>query len=64
MKKTTTKNPKTLSEKDMNIRREQIAEEIGEDVMDKLSKAMTVLAAAMLKRAQYRAQAQLQKADE
>jgi hypothetical protein len=48
-----------LTTEEMDKHREQIAEEIGEDVMKKLSKAMTVLAAAMLKRAQYRAQAQL-----
>ena len=53
------KKPKLSSEEEMKKRREQIAEEVGEDVMDKLLKAMTVLAAAMIKRAEYRAQAQL-----
>ncbi|HLG95599.1 MAG TPA: hypothetical protein VKX49_04740 [Bryobacteraceae bacterium] len=48
-----------LSTDEMEKHREQIVEEIGEDVMNKLSKAMTVLAAAMLKRAEYHAQAQL-----
>jgi len=53
------KKTKFSSEEEMKKRREQIAEEIGDDVMNKLLKAMTVLAAAMLKRAEYRAQAQL-----
>jgi hypothetical protein len=64
MKKTITKKKNRLSEEEMKKRREQIAEEIGDDVMAKLLKAMTVLAAAMLKRAQYRAKAHLRKADE
>jgi hypothetical protein len=44
----------------MDKRREQIAAEIGEDILLKVQKALTVLAAAMLKRAQYQAKAQLQ----
>lgn len=58
------KKKKILTTEEMDERRDQIAEEIGDDVMEKLMKAMNVLSAAMLKRAQCRAQAQLQKADE
>ena len=54
------RNTSTTAERDK--RREQIAAEIGADTMKKLSKAITVLAAAMLKRAEYQAQAQLQRA--
>ena len=58
------KRTKRLTTEERNKRREQIAEEIGEDILVKVQKALTVLAAAMLKRAQYQAEAQLQKADE
>lgn len=54
------KRTKLLTTEERNKRREQIAEEIGEDILVKVQKALTVLAAAMLKRAEYRAQAQLQ----
>ena len=64
MKKTPTKKTKFMSEEEKKELREQIAAEVGDDVMAKLLKAMTVLAAAMLKRAQYRAKAHLRKADE
>jgi hypothetical protein len=54
------KRTKLLTTEERNKRREQIAEEIGEDILVKVQKALTVLAAAMLKRAQYQAKAQLQ----
>lgn len=51
---------KTLSTTDerQNLR-ERIAEEIGDDTLQKLEKAFTALAAAMVKRAQRRAEAVL-----
>ena len=52
---------KFLSAEEMRERQDQLTEEIGEDMMAKLSKAMTLLVTAMVKRAEYRAKAQLQK---
>ncbi len=61
MNRTNTSKKRSATSTDAtNKRRAQIAEEIGEDTMKKLCKALTVLVGAMLKRAEYRAKVHLQ----